>query len=191
MPEPRTNGHKNGSDAPAQTEENPANGRTAPVEDDWQPHTWDGYNDGMDYGNHPTGDLLGTLVASGAPPDAAKLLAAELNQDHVLSKLDESELWYRRYAIKNNLEIILASAPPEESIWQGERRDAAGLEGHPEPISPTLIHQLRDTADAAYERNARSRDGWQQTLLAEQQSERRIVEERDTKKQGLISKLIG
>lgn len=145
----------------------------------------------MNYGDHPAGDLLSTLSRSGAPPDAAKLWASELNQDHILGKLDEAELWYRRHELDINMDLLLASAPPSESIWQGPRRRVAGLDGKPWPFSPTEIHEARDTRDAAYERNTRSRDGWQQKLLAEQQSERRIVEERDDSSGGLLSKLVG
>ncbi|ADQ68448.1 hypothetical protein C499_08692 [Halogeometricum borinquense DSM 11551] len=182
----RTNGH-------TKTVENPANGRSTANNDDWQPRTWDrdAATRGMNYGDHPAGDLLSTLSRSGAPPDAAKLWASELNQDHILGKLDEAELWYRRHELDINMDLLLASAPPSESIWQGPRRRVAGLDGKPWPFSPTEIHEARDTRDAAYERNTRSRDGWQQKLLAEQQSERRIVEERDDSSGGLLSKLVG
>lgn len=176
---------------PQQTTQSPAN-RSAANDDQWQAKTWDrdAATRGMNY-DHPTGDLLGALTRSGAPGDAKRLFGAELNQDHILGKLDEAELWYRRHELDINLEILLGSAPPEGSIWQGPRRKAAGLEGKPWPFTPQEIHEARDTRDAAYERNTRSRDGWQQNLLAEQQSERRIVEERDDSSGGLLSKLVG
>lgn len=190
MAEPRKNGH---SDGAVSTDQNPANGRTATKSDEWQPRTWDreSATQGMNYGDHPAGDLLSTLARSGAPPDAAKMFSAELNQDHLLGKLDEAELWYRRHELEINLDLLLASAPPDASIWQGPRRKAANLDGKPWPMTPQEIHEARDTRDAAYERNTRSRDGWQQTLLAEQQSERRIVEERDDSSGGILSKLVG
>jgi len=187
----QTNGHaENGHAQPA---DNPANGQRTSETEDWQPRTWDrdAATRGMNYGDHPAGDLLSALSRSGAPPDAAKLFASELNQDHLLSKLDEAELWYRRHELHINLDLLLASAPPSESIWKGARREAAGIEGKPWPFTPQEIHEARDTRDAAYERNARSRDGWQQKLLAEQQSERRIVEEREDSSGGLLSKLVG
>ena len=178
---------------PAQTVDNPANGRSTKNNSDWEPRTWDrdAATNGMNYGDHPAGDLLSTLVRSGAPPDAAKMWSSELNQDHVLGKLDEAELWYRKHELDINMDLLLASAPPEESIWHGPRRDAADLDGKPWPFTPKEVHEARDTRDAAYERNTRSRDGWQQTLLAEQQSERRIVEERNSDSGGILSKLVG
>lgn len=190
----RGNGHSEGGATTVQPASNPANGVSARNghSDDWQPRTWDrDATQGMNYGDHPAGDLLTTLVRSGAPPDMAKLFAPELNQDHVLAKLDEAELWYRRHELDINLELLMAAAPPHESIWHGPRRKAAGLDGKPWPWTPQEVHGARDTRDAAYERNTRSREGWQQKLLAEQQSERRIVEEREKDSGGILSKLVG
>src|SRR6056297_2210808 len=97
MPSRRKN---DGHSGPAQTTGNPANGRSTQTNSDWEPRTWDrDATNGMNYGDHPTGDLLSTLVRSGAPPDAAKMWASELNQDHVLGKLDEAELWYRKHEL--------------------------------------------------------------------------------------------
>ncbi|GAA0303983.1 hypothetical protein [Halarchaeum salinum] len=163
----------------------------AQTRNDWSPQTFDHQSSGMNYDSHPTGDLLSALNESGAPTDAKRLFGSELNQDHILGKLNEDELWYRRFELEINLDLLLASAPPETSIWQGPRREEVDLGGKPWPFSASELHEARDTRDAAYARATRSRDGWQQKLLAEQQSERRIVEERDEGSEGLLSKLVG
>lgn len=153
--------------------------------------TWDRANDYEFSGTTPASDLVGTLSESSAPDDQQRLFEAELNQDHVLANLEEPDLIYRRHELNINLAMLLASAPPAESIWQGPRREAAGLEGKPWPFTPTEVQQARDTRDAAYARVTRSRDGWQQTLLAEQQTERRVVEKDSDDGGGILSKLTG
>lgn len=185
-----TNGHAANGQAAQQQEPESADTSAQPAD---EPMTWDREQamQGMDYGSHPAGDLLTTLSRSHAPEDAKRLWQSELNQDHILGKLDADELWYRRKELDINMDLILASAPPPESIWQGPRRKAVGLDGKPWPFTPTEIHQARDTRDAAYARVSRSRDGWQQTLLAEQQTERRIVDESNDDSGGIFSKLVG
>lgn len=138
--------------------------------------------------------LLETLVDSDIPSEVQRLVEAELNRDHILANLNEAETTWRRYTLLNNLEMVLASHPPKQSIWQGrEMRQAAGLNDGRTALTSEQVHQLRDAFDAAYERTTRSRGGWQQRLLSEQQSERRIIEEREQESQdrGWLAKLIG
>lgn len=138
--------------------------------------------------------LIETLVDSEVPADVERLVWAELNQDHILANLNEAEMTWRRYTLLNNMEMVLASHPPRESIWQGrELRQEAGLDDGRTALTPEQIHRLRDAFDAAYERSTRSREGWQQSLLARQQEERRIIEEREQEhqNQSWLEKLIG
>lgn len=146
------------------------------------------------YAQSEAPSLIETLVDSNVPRDVERLVASELNQDHILGNLNEAEVTWRRYSLLNNLEMVLASHPPRESIWQGrEMRQEAGLDDGRTALTPEQVHQLRDSFDAAYERTTRSRKGWQQSLLAEQRSERRIIEEREPEQQnrGWLAKLLG
>lgn len=94
------------------------------------------------------------------PEEIERLLEAELNQDHILGNLNDAELTYRQYNILNNMEMVIASHPPAESLWQGEIRKEAGLDGGHRPLTPEQIHWIIDAFDAAYERATRSRDWW-------------------------------
>lgn len=146
------------------------------------------------YAQSEAPSLIETLVDSDIPPEVERLIESELNRDHILANLTEAEMTWRRYTLLNNFEMVLASHPPKESIWQGRQmRQAAGLDDGRTALTPEQVHQLRDAFDAAYERATRSRGGWQQRLLSEQQSERRIIEEREQeqKNQGWLSKLLG
>lgn len=138
--------------------------------------------------------LLETLVDSDIPSEVQRLVEAELNRDHILANLNEAETTWRRYTLLNNFEMVLASHPPKQSIWQGrEMRQSAGLDDGRTALTSEQVHQLRDAFDAAYERTTRSRGGWQQRLLSRQQEERRIIEEREQESQnrGWLSKLLG
>jgi hypothetical protein len=138
------------------------------------------------------GQLIRALNNSQVPEDIKKLLKSELNQDHILANLDEAELTWRRFGLLNNMEMVMASHPPKESIWQGDRRKEAGLGDGRSSLTPEQVHWIRDSFDAAYERATRSRDGWQQKLLSEQTQERRVVEEHEVDEGGSwLSKLVG
>lgn len=146
------------------------------------------------YAQSEAPSLIETLVDSEVPKEVERLVKSELNQDHILANLNPAEVTWRRYILLNNLEMVLASHPPRQSIWQGrELRQEAGLEDGRTALTPEQVHQLRDAFDAAYERTTRSRGGWQQRLLSEQQSERRIIEEREQEQQdqGWLAKLLG
>lgn len=149
-------------------------------------------DDGMSFDSGSEGgQLIQALNKSQVPSEIKTLLQAELNQDHILGNLDDAELTYRRYGLLNNMEMVLAAHPPKESIWQGEIRKEADLGDGRQSLTPELVHWIRDSFDAAYERATRSRDGWQQTLLSEQQQERRVVEDHSGDEGGWLSRLLG
>jgi len=149
---------------------------------------------GGDFDTHTPGtaeSLMAELLETGDLPDrTAALFEGALADDHALSNLTDDHLWYRRHVIENDLEALVASAPPEGSFWVGDRRDAGGLSGLKRPFKPTEFVNLRETADAAVERNQRSLEGWFLELLAKQSAERRevVVEDDDD---GLLSKFFG
>lgn len=136
--------------------------------------------------------LLEALTKVDLPEPVQQLQQGESSRDHILSYLDDAELNYRRFQILNGKEIMVASHPPRESIWQGDIRKAVFDEGRENlDDNVPLLHGIREGTDAAYARTARSRDGWQQKILAEQTEERRVVEERPEDSGGWLSKLVG
>lgn len=143
------------------------------------------------YNDSGAANLVQVLNQSDLPESTRRILEAELNPDHVLGNLREEELRYRRFSLWNNKEMVIASFPPKESIWQGEARKQAGLGDGKEALSQEQLHWIRDAFDAAFARTTRSRNGWQQTVLAEQTQERRIVEEGNEEEGNFLSRLVG
>jgi len=137
-------------------------------------------------------DLLESLGRSEMPSDTGVLYGGETNQDHILGKLSPEDIRHRRYKLKNNEELVLASFPPRNSFWVGERREKAGLGDRKQPLTPERLHEIRENSDAAFSRVTRSEGGWQQRLLHEQTQElRRVDKNEDSGGGGLLSKLIG
>jgi hypothetical protein len=137
-------------------------------------------------------NLVQVLNESELPDDIRRLIEPELNQDHILGNLNREELRYRRFSLWNNKEIVLASFPPRESIWQGDvRKKASCLGDGRASLSQEQIHWIRDAFDAAYARCSRSLHGWQQDELSDQTQEKRIVEESSADNSGMLSRLIG
>ena len=132
-------------------------------------------------------------------PDGLTGWVSETNQDHILGKMTEAEIWERKFNLKNNEEFVASMFPPEESIIQGDFREEhfEFLPGAKEPLTWDTMHQLSDSLDAAYARSTRSRDGWQQEMLTKQIQENiRRDPQRDgsgasTSSGGLLSKWLG
>lgn len=137
-------------------------------------------------------NLVQVLNRAELPDSVRRILEAELNPDHILGNLNEAELRYRRFSLWNNKEMVIGSFPPSESIWQGKiRKNAEELGDGRDALTQEQLHWIRDAFDAAFARTTRSRQGWQQKVLAEQTQERRIVEEKDDDAGGFFSGLLG
>lgn len=135
--------------------------------------------------------LVKTLAAHDLPKDVVRLVESELNQDHILANLDNNDIHRRMFDLRNQLELILASFPSEESALQGEIRKEFGFRDAKKALTPEQLHDLRQAFYAAYDRTTRSRNGWQQHLLAEQTQEVRHVEDPNKNSGGIISRILG
>jgi len=142
-------------------------------------------------------DIIDSLTDTADLPDnVLKLLKTEFNKHHALGNYTEQHLLYRRYQLKNTQEIVESHFPPKESIWQGEIRKEANLGDGRTALTPEQRQQLRDSIELAYSLSTRSgpKKGLaQQTLLANQTSEKRIIEERepDQQNKSWLEKIIG
>lgn len=140
-------------------------------------------------------DLIATLAELDLPEETVQLLQAELSRDHILANYSEADITWRKWGLQNTREIVEASHPPKESIWQGNLRKEAGLDEARRTLSPKQRQHVRSAIEAAFSRTTRGgpqRGMAQQKLLAEQQTERRVVEDRmEDERSGWLAKLIG
>lgn len=185
----RTNGHANNGRSVGTGRSAVADG-VEPIDREWSPRSWDpsrapaGRKD-------PLRGLIDELTARDLPPKVRRLFDAEQTADHSLGNISEDELLYRRFVLRNNVEMVKASAPPRESIWTGSRRDEIEAGGLRWPLRPEDVQAFREARDAAYARNTRGLDGWQQEIIQDQRREERVVHEAPERDGGILSKLVG
>jgi hypothetical protein len=157
---------------------------------DVTPSTWDPER-APEPVDSPLRGLFRELTERDLPPKVRRLFDAEQSADHILGNISEDELLYRRFVLRNNVELVKGMAPPDESIWQGPRRAELDVGGINRPLTPEDVQAVREARDAAYARNTRALEGWQQETTQDQRREERVVHDRPEREGGLLSKVVG